>query len=101
MSTLSGNIGLRIPTDLYAGSPESPKRWAFLLTPSWSPFLQKVLHDEAALAKALQRKSLRLLPKQSWIPLNMPTRGGELLKRLDAKVPEWRAWIPPKRLADD
>ncbi len=94
----SGNIRLRLPTDLHARLSEI----ADAVGVSLNTLMVTLLAEGAA-----RRDDRRRAPREVTEALasaildsaSQPTRRGQLIARLDAEVPDWRRWIPAERLA--
>jgi hypothetical protein len=101
MDDYSGNIRLRIPTDLHGRLASIADTVGVSLNTLMVTLLAEGVTRRSNLGRGAPREVAEALAEAVVDSLKMPTRGGQLLKRLDAKVPEWRMWIPPERFVED
>jgi hypothetical protein len=94
----SGNIRLRLPTDLHARLTEIADDCGISL----NTLMVTLLAEGAARrgpGSGVPREVAGALAEAVLDSVHMPTRGGQLISRLDARHPEWRMCIPAERLA--
>ncbi len=100
MNDFSGNIRLRLPNDLHARLTHIAEAVGVSLNTLMVTFLAEGVARRANLEKGAPKEVAEALAEAVLDSLTTPTRQGQLIRRLDETVPEWRMWIPAERLAE-
>ena len=93
----SGNIRLRLPTDLHARLTEVAEATGVSLNTLMITMLAEGVARRSGVGAP--REVANALAEAVLDSVHLPTRQGQLIERLDSRCPDWRAWIPKERLA--
>jgi hypothetical protein len=95
----SGNIRLRLPTDLHARLSELAEASGVSLNTLMVALLAEGAARRSNLGAGARPEIAEALAEAVLDSVHLPTRKGQLIARLDARQPDWRMWIPARRLA--
>jgi hypothetical protein len=93
----SGNIRLRLPTDLHAKLTDLAESAGVSLNTLMVTMLAEGIARRAG--APAPREVAEALAAAVLDSIHQPTRQGQLVHQLDKRCPEWRLWIPSERLA--
>lgn len=99
MEDYSGNIRLRLPSDLHARLTDISETVGVSLNTLMVTLLAEGAERRSTVDRGAPREVAEALTVAILDSVNMPTRKGQLIERLDQIAPQWRMWIPPQRLA--
>jgi hypothetical protein len=95
----SGNLRLRLPTDLHARLTRLAGDVGVSLNTLMVTILAEGVARRSIVEGGVPREVAEALAVAVLDSVTLPTRKGQLVTRLDAEVPEWRLFIPADRLA--
>jgi hypothetical protein len=94
----SGNLRLRLPTDLHAQLSELATQVGVSLNTLMVTMLAEGVARRGRGQRGAPREVAEAMATAVLDASTMPTRKGQLIERLDAHAPEWRRYIPVERL---
>jgi hypothetical protein len=99
MNECSGRLNLRLPVDLHARLTDLAEDNGISLNTLMVMLLAEGAARRPHFGRGAPREVTEALAEAVLDSVHTPTRNQQLIKRLDETRPEWRLWIPRRRLS--